>query len=257
MRLRDTQELFWRLITAPDGPGAAGVPEAEVAALFDGDARFTPVERADVYAEAYFWRIHDVLAEDFAQTRRALGEGFHALALDYLDAHPSEDPNLAFIGRRLPDFLRAHPLGRARPWLADLAALESARAEIFLARDGRPIDLHALWRIDPERFAALRLALVPALAVVRMSSRADLAWLALHDGAALEEPASEPVSVRVWRQEFVVYHRAMDGAEAEALDRAQAGRPLAVVCEPFGAADVAFQALGSWVRDGMVAGLLD
>ncbi len=218
LALRDQQELFWRLITAPEGPSTAGLP---VDAL----------ERVNVYAEAYFWRIHDALAEDFPKLRAAAGsERWHNLITDYVAERPSQSPSLTWMGARLAAFLRA----RAEHELADLAELEWARAEVFLAADATPIGVDALRGIDPERFAVARFQLIPALRVLRLAAR----------------------SVRVWREGFTVYNRDISSAEADALDLARAGRTLAEVCSPFSTPDDAFAALSSWVHDGVVAALL-
>jgi hypothetical protein len=37
-------------------------------ALVDGDERLSAVERVDIYADAYFYRLLDCLAEDFPAT---------------------------------------------------------------------------------------------------------------------------------------------------------------------------------------------
>jgi hypothetical protein len=63
----------------------------------------------------------------------------------------------------------------------------------------------------------------------------------------------------VWRKGFQVFHVALAPDEADALRRALAGRRLDEVCEAFAERDdpagAAFGAIGSWVAEGMLAGL--
>src|SRR5262245_32933252 len=60
--LRELQGLFWRSISA----GADGVgPTAPLLEVSELSAMLGSAERLRVYADAYFWRLHDVLAEDF------------------------------------------------------------------------------------------------------------------------------------------------------------------------------------------------
>ena len=132
------------LVRAPEGVAKAlkersGARE-EIEALFAGDERMSAVERLELYAGMYFFRLRDSLAEDFARTAAALGEArWHNLVTDYLLAHPPTSWSLRWAGEALPEFLRAHAYGAERPWLSDVAALEQARNEAFQALDATPL----------------------------------------------------------------------------------------------------------------------
>ncbi len=68
--LRGLQSLFWGLISAPEGAGKqvaelhrAGVLESEdLSFLVRPDDRLGRVERLDIYADMYFYRLRDCLA---------------------------------------------------------------------------------------------------------------------------------------------------------------------------------------------------
>ncbi|MBK8598146.1 MAG: putative DNA-binding domain-containing protein [Holophagales bacterium] len=99
-----------------------------MAEIFASDERMPAEERLDAYANMYFFRLRDVLAEDFERTAAALGEArWHNLVTDYLLAHPPTRWSLRWAGEALPGFLREHTYGVWRPWLPDVAALEWAR----------------------------------------------------------------------------------------------------------------------------------
>ncbi len=238
LSLREAQRLFFGLVTAPesvgktlDGREARGeAARAAVAATFVGDARLAAEERLDVYANMYFFRLRDVLAEDFARTAAALGEArWHNFVTDYLLAHPPTRWSLRWAGEALPGFLRGHAYGSERPWLADAAALEWARNEAFQARDAEPMRVEDLVNVHPEVWPTLTFEAVPGTALA--ASRWDLAgWW---DGTA-EEPAEAPGGqvLLVWRDaEDDVRHEALDAAGAEAARRLFAGVPFAEVCE--------------------------
>ena len=92
--------------------------------------------RLDVYADMYFYRLRDCLAEDFPKLAELVGEArFHNLVTDYLLRHPSSHPSLRELGRRLPAFLADHAIAAEFPVAADLARLEWARVDVFDERD--------------------------------------------------------------------------------------------------------------------------
>ena len=127
MNLAETQRLFYQL--AARAPGSEDIdPGALLAGTSELDAR----ERIGIYANMFIWRQIDALRDDFPRVARLLGEGpFYAMAEDYLKAHPSRHPSLSELGRGLPGFLRERQGDGARPDLADLAALDWARAKVF------------------------------------------------------------------------------------------------------------------------------
>ena len=110
MELGSLQEQLWRLITAPSGV-------EPVAGFLRGDAKASPGERLGVYANAYFARLHDCLAEDFPATARALGpDAFHDLVKTYLMVHP-------------PD----------RPWLERALAVTAVTGQLGTSRSGHAV----------------------------------------------------------------------------------------------------------------------
>jgi hypothetical protein len=246
MNLRAVQELFFGLITAPEGVAKelaereAGHGEgpafghSAVAEVFASDGRMSAEERLDAYANMYFFRLRDVLAEDFERTAAALGEArWNNLVTDYLLAHPPTKWSLRWAGEAMPNFLRGHAYGAERPWLADVAALEWARGEAFQAMDAEPLSPEALAALPPEAWPDLRFEGLPGTALVE--SRWDLAaWWNGGAGDAAEAPRDierRQVLV-VWRDaEDDVQHEALAADEVEAVRRLFSGAPFADVCE--------------------------
>jgi hypothetical protein len=142
---------LWRLIAAPSGV-------EPVAGLLRGDANASSAERLGVYANAYFARLHDCLAEDFGATARALGsDAFHDLVKTYLMIHPPQRPSLHHAGTHLAEHLATPPFAaifaRRCSYAADLARLEWAIARAFTAPDAPVLERAALAAVAPDEFA--------------------------------------------------------------------------------------------------------
>ena len=189
--LRGAQELFWKLITAPEGVarGAAelhreGALESEdLSFLVPPGEKLGSAEQLDIYANMYFHRLHDCLAEDFpALMARLGGARFHNLVTDYLLAHPSTDFSLRELGRALPDFLASHALEREFPALADLARLEWARVDVFDEADAAPLSREEVLERGASEPEKLGLALIPAARLLCLDASALPLWKQLDAG---------------------------------------------------------------------------
>jgi hypothetical protein len=208
-------------------------------------ARLSAAARPDIYAEMYFWRIVEALAEDFPKLAALRGrEAFADLVRDYLARHPSIEPSIRHVGSALPDFLA----GAEPAHLADLARLEWARLEVFDAPDAVPLTVESLRRVQASNWPDLRFALVPAFTALVLAWPVHRLWA--------EPPGplvAERTVLRVWRQGFAIYQSAMGAQEEAALARLRAGEPFAVICEAFDDPAEAGACLLGWIEDGIVA----
>lgn len=224
----------------------------EAAALVHGGA-VDPRERVGVYAEMYWLRMRDALREDYPLVRRAVGdEDFDVLVARHMKARPSRHYSLGRFGAGFSETAREAGLAG---WVVDLAALEWARAESFVAPDAPVLEPSALASVGE----AARLVAVPSLRLLSLDHAVEGRWKALDAGAAADSvPApAQRTHLVVWRQGFQVFHAAVGDDEAEALRRLLAGADLPAVCEAFDGAEepaqAAFEAIASWVGEGMLA----
>jgi len=253
MKLDDTQQILWRLITAREG--AAGAD-----ALVCGDDRLGAAERVDVYANMYFFRLLECLSEDFPALHAVVGhEGFHRLAADYLEAHPSRHPSVRMLGRELGDFLERHVLSGSRAWLPDLARFEWALLEAFDAPDAPPVDGERLGAVAPEIWGDLRFTLTPSLRVLVAGAPIDEVWKAATSKQEIPPVESAMTALRVWREGLVVFHRRLEPVELAALQAVARGERFSDVCQAaatiVGDADAATEVvrvLRRWIGDGMI-----
>lgn len=252
MTLDALQAELWELLV-----GAA--PVRDTALLVKGGS-LSPDERVNVYAEMYWLRLRDVLRDEFPQVRAVLGdEDFDVLAAKYVKARPSTHFSLNWLGQHLPAFLRAHPVEGA-PFLADLAELEFTRSQVFIAPDSPVVGREALALVTPETAATARFTLTPAVQVLNQACdlRALFRAQAAADSWRSVEVSPTPTHLVVFRQGFEVFHDRVSPEEAAALTLARQGATLPALCAAFvafgdEAPAQAFQAIASWVTEGLVA----
>ena len=187
-----------------------------------------------------FFRLLDILRNDYEAVVASVGdEPFHNLVTDYLLACPSQHPSVRNVGERLPQFIDGHPLGLERRWLGDLARLERARLEVFDGPDAEPLQLDELRTLAPEEFVGLQLPLIPNRIRLQVGHAVDDVWRAVQDASDAEdggtpssaEPTAEARVLVVWRHELLVYHRALEPLEDQALALADRGATFGAVCD--------------------------
>lgn len=234
--LQSLQTLFSELIRSPEGVarGASrlalkGELQAEdlshIIALSD---RMTPSERLDIYANMYFYRLHDCLSEDYPKTFTRVGAAhFNNLVTDYLLAHPPSHYSLREVGREFPGFISEQGLARRFPALGDLAQLEWARFDVFDEADAPVLDREGLMLGSGDNPEAFFIRAIPAARVLQLDPRALDAWDAPDDEATRASTRSgvtpEIRSIVVWRSGFRVQHRPSLPDEAHCLEAMMSG----------------------------------
>lgn len=269
-RLTENQGVFWRLISAPEGVATAlaALPDRERAlprgleGWLRGDERLTALERLEVYANMYFFRLLNCLAEDFPVTHAVVGHGrFHGLAADYLAAHPSEHPSVRMLGSALGEFLETHPLSREFFHLPDLARFEWDLLGAFDAADAEPLAGERLQQLAPDGWPALRFTLTPSLRILEARAPVQEVWSAATGGRELPAIAPQPTALRIWREDLRVFHRTIDPVELAALRAAERGERFATMCDAVAARVGAERAatelvtiLQRWLADQLIVG---
>lgn len=266
--LKSLQAILYRLITAPEGveDGLATektLPPGGLDAIIVGDDRLSARERVEIYANAYFYRLLDVLKEDFPATVAVIDEtAFHNLVTGYLIDHPPTEPGIQHASRHLPDFIRTHPLHERWPFITDLAHLERAMLEVFHGQDAESLDATAMRTVAPDDWPAIRLRTHPSLRILDLGWRADTVRRAVESGEPWKEPARGAVVLLVWRRGSQVHYRELERGERAALALAQSGATFAVMCDAIVAETgdedeeapaLISRLLGRWLGDGVLA----
>jgi hypothetical protein len=249
--LHEVQRLFWESIAKrPRGDSIAPAFVRMVRGYDDCDRK----TRIEVYSEAYFLRLRDVLREDFHRVSALLGaDQFDQVVVKYLEEFPSERPSVRHLGRALAEFLRRRE--DVPKCLADLAELEWARVEVFDAPDAGCATIEDLVSVLTDDWPALRFRAIPAMQILRARYPVHQLWSC---DQSLEMSPGE-TSLRVWRKNSnEVLHAPMDALESEALHKMISGEPLTAICESFAdlpetkAAHEATGLLARWIEDGII-----
>jgi hypothetical protein len=262
--LADVQAQLYDLITAPEGAAKRlvelGRAPRDLEAIVRASGQLSAVERVDVYANMYFFRILEVLADEYAKIVTLVGgDGFHNLVTDYLLACRPAHPSLREVGARLSAYLARHPLAEDRPWLSELARLERTRLELFDGPDAEVLTLEAVRALPPEALPELALRVIPCHAILHTDFALAPLWRALEAGHQPEDPPGSAETILVWRHQLDVFHRVLDSDEVACFSLLRQGATFAAVCEQVSegagaeaAAQRAFELLARWLDDGVL-----
>ncbi|RYZ58939.1 MAG: DUF692 family protein [Proteobacteria bacterium] len=194
-----------------------------------------------VYNHAYFLRLEEVLVDTFAALFFVCEEeGFRYLVAAYLESHPPMGSSLKTVGAHLASFLRDpdseakvdFDFGVPLNVLADIAAMEWARSECFMAPDSS----HAL---NPERLKEFTPELwESAIFKTSGSSRlvnCDYDILPVLHALDREEAPSPPdegaSQYLLYRQDFAVLELSITGEEARLIEALGRGVTLMEACD--------------------------
>lgn len=217
-----------RLVTAVIDGRASREEITTVEAWVDlSQKSLTARERLDVYADGWFMRLEESLAEDFPGVRRQFADdAWETLIRSYLRAAPSTSFTLARAGDQFPAFL-AERSGTLRE-LVDLALFEKAIYKASNARDVEVWDVSELQGFDPEAAGALRFEAQPSVTLIESNSN----FIAQHEGdtAVLSNAATFAV---VFREGYTSTYRELDASEFSFLKRASEGATLGELAEEF------------------------
>jgi len=262
LSLPELQSRFFRSIARVSSPGEEWQGfDPTLVQLVWGSGQLDPAERLDIYAQMYCARLLDILQEDFPRLTAILGEErFRAIGREYLRQFPSTHPSVRYLGARFASFVSTQDEIVSLPFLADLARLEWARLEMFDAPDAEPLRLNHLQAVPPDEWPSLRFRLIPALQLLQCGWPVDTIWAAA--GTIRQDEPIQPTEtvLRIWRQDFLVYHSRMDAIEQAALAGVRAGASFAEVCarvESLLPSQDAAHTVGSlllrWIEDGILA----
>jgi hypothetical protein len=263
--LEAVQRRFYELVTAPEGveQGLAdrSLGADDLAAMVRSDPRISAVDRLNVYANMYFFRIRDVLRDDYPKLVQVLGDDeFHNLVTDYLLMCPPTDFTIRNAGERLAGFAADHRLSTDFPWLADLAGLERCRTDVFDAPDAGVLTAEQLRALPPEGFQALKVQLIPAHRILGVRFPVHEIWRALEDGKDAPDIAPSRHELLVWRRDPLIHQRPLSALEVEVRTPLVGGASLSQICELLadtrpveGVASLGFELLAQLVQDGLIA----
>jgi hypothetical protein len=182
-----------------------------------------------VYQNNYRAQLVGCLEEAFPRVRQWIGEeAFLAAAIAHIDDHP---PHAWTLDAYAVDF--GQTLATTfpnNPDVHELAWIEQALSEAFVAPDAEPLTPEALANVD---WDAARLRLAPSLVSHVATTNAEGIWSALWEET--DPPESEmleaPAGLIVWRKGYTSRLRQVDALERDALRQLQDDGSFAAFCE--------------------------
>lgn len=262
--LAEVQADLYDLITAPEGVAARllelGRNPTELARIVRPTEKLSAVDRVDIYANMYFYRILDVLRDEYAKVVALVGDtAFHNIVTDYLVACRPAHPSLREVGARLPEYLRRHPLVKDRPWVSELARLERMHLELYDGPDSEVLTLDEIRAVPPADLPAHVLRAIPCHAVLKNRFSSSPLWKADTLGEMPDAVPEISETLLVWRQELTVFHRTVPPDEETVLPLLLEGARFDTVCTRLldsvpqeNAVVRAFELLTGWIGDGLI-----
>jgi hypothetical protein len=256
--LQELQRLTASVIMQPLAPGFRssrtfidGRPNAAVASQFiKPNDRLTAFERIAIYNRQYWYRLIDVLYDDYPGLLAILGRvKFNRLLTSYLREYPSTSFTLRDLGGKIREFLDKHPRivpARKLQLCREMAAFEWAQVVAFDDGGYPPLSVDDLLGKNPAR---VKLSVQPYITLLhlhwplddftvqlkRSSLRAEAsnAVDAPSEKTAekVEFPRREEIFVAVHRLDNTLYYKRLDFHAYAILQLLNSGRTLGEVVE--------------------------
>lgn len=219
-----------------------------------------------IYQQAYTARLIAALRDNFGVLPQVLGDAtFDALALAYIEAHPSQRPSIRWFGDRLPEFMAARDDLVPHPAITDLARMEWALRGAFDAADAPVFGVATLAELPAEAWPDLVFEPLPSVQLLALGWSVEPVWRALQniepgDAPEMPEPQAHAHELLVWRQGLETRWRSLAEAPARLLRGALQGETFGALCamaaDEVGDAQAALHAasaLRGWLEDGLLS----
>jgi len=217
--LAQIQRWMQAVIQQPDGDGSERVDDVILPSR-----SLSSRDRLQIYANAYFARLLEVLTGEYPAVAFAVGEEvFAEFALGYLNRHPSTSYTLAQLGGRFPQHLaetRPPCETDAPDWadfLIDLATLERLYSEVFDGPGTEDSAAFDLGGIAPEQWPNCRLIFAPCVRPVRLRFPVHEYITAVRRGEQPTPPVAATTHLVVSRREYIVRRVAVSADEFQLL----------------------------------------
>lgn len=216
------------------------------------------------YQNNYWVQLVNGLNASFPLVRRLLGAtAFVDAAREYIKRTPPSSWTLDAYGADFPQHL--HAQFPHVPHVGELAAIEWAMGEAFVATDADPLDTEQLPQLD---WDTARLALVPSLRLLTQHTHAAELWSTLQQddvapelavASATPKPVVSTRTLLIWRQGFRVRLNILDDVEQLALATVREHGNFSAVCSALVARlgeEQGIARAGQWLADALAGGFL-
>ena len=215
-----------------------------------------------VYQNNYRTQLVACLEMSFPRTRAWIGEDmFLRAAVHHIDSVPPSSWTLDAYGRDFPATLaQLHPDDAE---IAEIAGIELALEELFVAADSPAVGLDGLGGVDWDRAV---LTFAPSIDLLHLNTNGLAIWSALIDQKEPPTPQylETPDVALLWRQGEQCRIRCVDDAELQVLLKARCGMTFGTLCRDVAqllgeetSMTLVGRWLGLWLSDHMVVAIDD
>lgn len=172
--------------------------------------------RLAIYRRNYIGSLIDVLRAAYPVSERIVGtDFFNEAAGKFAVVHPPSEPVLSHYGSGFPEFLDGIPGIESLPYLSDTARLEWARVEAYFAKDEKPVDVRALFDVDPSAADNLTFERHPSVRIIASDYPIHRIW-------SINQPENKSVSVVEFSEaQTVLVMRPGDAIRMECISPAE------------------------------------
>ena len=164
--------------------------------------------------------------------RRIVGATtFRTMARAFVEREKPHSPVLIAYGETFPDFIASRFSEFGPPCLVDVARLENAWVEAYHAEEAPTVVLADLADLDPEALPNARIALHPAVRLLRLATPAASIWASYQVGAEPVPHSDHKEDALVARPEADVSVRVLPPCGYAFAKRLQEGGTLAEAVE--------------------------
>lgn len=187
----------------------SGKGDVETEAFVQGKEQLSAEEQLGIYRGSVRGHLSSALADIFPAVQAALGETFfEALALRYVDQHPSRSPRLDDYGESFPDFAGAFEPLADYPYIADLARLDWHWHRVFHMQNPTVARFDTLAELASEQIEVMQMTLIEPLVWIESDYPLEKIWrLSRYPNEAQE---SEAVDLKEGKSTVVVYRSGLD-----------------------------------------------
>lgn len=269
MSLADLQALFWDAIRHPTGiddflrEADDGTRQRFEAAFVD-TPEFSRRQRMTVYAESYFWRLAEVLGQQYRVTAWLAGpQRFHDLVTDFVWERPSTSRDVRRFGTGFATYLHAHPLAQQIEGIEEFARVERSIVDALDRPNMAALDASVLQARPMEQWPTMRLVAAPWVQLWQTRRSFPQADDQRREGVPSPDPVpaldGQSHHVLVWRQQLEVYHRSVPVPEARALAAMLSAETFERVCSAAASGDgdaAGPQQVVAWLQRWLAAELV-
>lgn len=267
----DRMERWMQAVfTHPDG-AEAGLQSTQAKACYPAGSEaldelvlpsknLTAIERVSIYANMYYWRLIDILADDFPTVHHLLGtEQFAIVVKEFLEKHPSTSYTLNLLGGKFPQYIKAEAGDLPqRDFIAAVATVERAIEDIFDEKFAEPVSLDELGSLMQEELVDIQLQLIPALRLLELDYPVNEYITAVRESRHMDIPLPAKSYVAVYRSNYRPLRVDLEPQQYALLLSLQQGESLLEALESCMAADDTGSlatSLEGWFRDWSADGL--